>query len=66
MARHYFLAAGIVIPESLESACSCASGRVESLGKNRYLVHKGEPHKPTMARGRVVLQKLCEDKKSML
>ncbi len=52
MARHYFLAAGVAIPESLESACSRASGRVESLGRNRYFVRKDEPHRPMMDRGR--------------
>ncbi len=52
MARHYFLAASVAIPENPGSACSRASSRVENLGRNRCFVRKGEPHTPTMDRGR--------------
>lgn len=52
MARYYFLAVGVAIPESLESACSRSSSRVESLGRNRCFVRKDELHRPMMDRGR--------------
>lgn len=52
MARHYFLAVGVAILESLGSACSLSRGRVESLGRNRYLVRKGGQRRPMMGRGR--------------